>query len=154
MLPAKSQGAFRVGKMFNDIQQYDDVEHAKLRENRLLSNSVGHQKTAGLAKRNGGVRNFNSGHIIKAPGLFQEKSVGASDFQKAPTTTKTANELHRSRKFASQDRLAAAIIGVTVPARPGEIIFGIVAMNVKTAAFGTAETTLNALQNVTGLFRI
>ena len=152
MLPAKGQGALRVGKMFNDIQQYDDIEHAKLRQNRLLSNSVNHEKTAGSAKRNGCIRDFNSGHIIKATGFFQEESISASDFQKPSVLTKTANELHRACKFTSQDRLAAAIIDVTVPARPGEIIFGIVAMNVKTAAFGAAETALGALQNVTGVF--
>lgn len=152
MLPAKSQGALRIGKMFNDIQQYDDIEQAKLRQNRLLSKSVNHGKAAGTAKRSGCIGDFNSGHIIKATGFFQEESISASDFQKAPVLAKTANELHRACKFTSQDRLAAEIIDVTVPARPREIIFSIVAMNVKTAAFGAAEATLGASQNITGVF--
>jgi hypothetical protein len=152
MLPTKGQNASRVGKMFNDIQQNDDIEHAKLRQNRLLSNSVNHEKTAGSAKRNRCIRDFNSGHIIKVTGFFQEESISASDFQKASILAKTANELHRACKFTSQDRLTAAIIDITVPACPGEIILSIVAMNVKTAAFGTAETALGTLQNVTGVF--
>jgi len=116
MLPAKGQGALWVGKMFNDIQQNDDIEHAKLRQDGFLSNSIYHEKIAASAKRNGCIRDFNSGHIIKISGFFQEESVSASDFQKAPVFTKTANELHRTCKFTSQDRLAAAIIDVTVRA--------------------------------------
>jgi hypothetical protein len=152
MLPAESQGALRVGKMFNDIQQYDDIENAELRQNRLFSNPVNHEKTASPAKRNGCVRDFNSGYIIKAASLFQEESVGTPDFQEAPVLAKTANELHSARKFTSQDPFAAAIVGVTVRARPGEIIFSVVALNVKTAAFGAAETALRTLQNVTRVF--
>ena len=98
--------------MFNDIQQYDDVEHAKLRQNRLVSNSINHEKTAGSAKRNGCIRDFNSGHITKTTGFFQEESVSASDVQKAPVLTETTNEFDRACKFTAQDRLAAAIIYV------------------------------------------
>jgi len=152
MLPAKGQCASRVGKMFNDIQQYDGIDHAKLRQDRLLSNALDHEKTAVPAKRNGCIRDFKSGHIIKATSFFQKEAVSASDFQKAPVLPKTPNELHSACKFTSQDRLAAAIIDVTVSARARKIIFSIVAVKVKTAAFGAAETTLGALQNVTEVF--
>src|SRR5262249_4049797 len=120
MLPAKSQGTLRVGKMFNDVQQDDDIEHAQLRQDRLISTPVDHGKTAASAKRNSCIGDFNSGHIIKAAGFFQEESISAADFQKAPVFTKTANELYRAGKFTPQHRLAAAIIDVTVFPRPAE----------------------------------
>jgi hypothetical protein len=152
MLPTKRQRALGIGQMFDDVQQDYDIEHAKLRESGLINNAVCDGKTAGSAKRDGRIRNFNSSYIIKVTGRLQKESIGASDLQKPTAATKTSNELHRVREFASQDQLAAAIIGITVPASSGEIIFCVVGMNVKTAAFGATQAASGALHNVTGVF--
>jgi hypothetical protein len=152
MPTAKGQGVLRVGKVLDDVQQYDDIEHAQLRKNSLRGNSFDHGKTAASAKRDGCIRDFNTGHIVKATGFFQKESIGASDFQKPPTIMKTTDELNRACKFPTQHRFATAIVGVTVSMPPREIIFGVIGVDVKTAAFGTTNATFTALQNVTGVF--
>src|SRR5215469_1455992 len=72
MPTAKGQGVLRVGKMLDDVQQYDDIEHAQLRKNSLRGNSVDHGKTAASAKRDGCIRDFNTGHH-KSDGLLPER---------------------------------------------------------------------------------
>src|SRR6516225_7970680 len=124
--------------MFDHIQQHDDIKHPKLRESGVVSNPVCDRKTASPAKCDRGVRDFNSGCIIKAARLLQKETIGASDFQKASAAAKATNELYRALKFAPQDRLAASIVGVTVAASPCEIIFRVIAANVETAGFGAA----------------
>jgi hypothetical protein len=153
-LPAEGQDAPRICQMFDDIEHYYDVDHAELSESGLLGNSVNYAKPAVAAKRNRRLRDFKSGHIIKAARFVQKEAVGASDLQKASAFMKTANEFHRAGEFASQDRLAAEIVGVTVTTLPGEIFCGVVSMNVETAiTFGPAQAALRALQNVAGIFR-
>ena len=153
-LPAEGQDTPRIRQMFDDVEHHYDVDHAELSESGLLGNSVNYAKPAVAAKRNRRLRDFKSGHIIKAARLLQKEAVGASDLQQASAFMKTANEFHRAGEFVAQDRLAAEIVGVTVATLPGEILRGVVSMNVETAiTFGPAEAALRALQNVAGIFR-
>src|SRR5215469_5833486 len=100
--------------MFDHIQQHDDIKHPKSRESGLVSHPVCDRKTASPTKRDRGVRDLNSSCIVKAARLLKKEAVGASDLQEASTAAEATNEAYRARKFASQNQLAAAIVGVTV----------------------------------------
>ena len=104
----------------------------------LVGNAVCHRKTAGAAKRDGRVRDFNPGNIIKLSRLLEKESIGASNFQQTTAAAKTTNEFQRACKFASQHRFTAAIISVTVSACPGKIIFCVVGVYVETSRVSAA----------------
>ena len=104
---AKCQRSMRLGQVFDDIQQDDDVEHSKLRKRGFIGGSADDGQPTRLTERDGSVGDFNSSHIIEAAGFFQKETIGAADFQKASAPTQPANVVHRARKFAAQNRFAA-----------------------------------------------
>ncbi len=134
MPAAERQSAARVRQMLDDIQQYNHVEHAKRPERRLLGNCIDHRKTAALAKINGRIRDFDSRHFVKTTRLFQKKSKGAANLEKASAIPKSTDKLHGTRKFTSQNWLAATVISVTIRMRAGKIALSVVFIKVKILA--------------------